>query len=360
MGERVIRVGLPILAIGLFLAFALSIAASAGSLLGYDYEAYLAAARRLVAGAPLYDPAVDVAGGFAIYLYPPPFALAMVPFTLLPAAAGPWAWTLLLCGAVIAAVALMPVAPSIRWLVLILAAIDWPVLFSIKLGQVGPLLLLAITFGWRWLDRPAVLGLSIAAGAITKLQPLALIGWAILTRRLTAAGVALGAVAVAVLVSTVVAGPSSWLDYAALLARVSDPITTPHNFTPGAVAHLGGLDAAASAAVQFAVVVLTVAVALLAIYRSAAEASYLAVVLATQLVSPLLWDHYAILLLLPVAFLLERRQWWAVVLPLLTSLPLLGLVPVAIYPLEFLVAQLATAWVGRNRTTAAQPMAMPA
>ena len=50
--------------------------------------------------------------------------------------------------------------------VLSLAAIDWPVLYSIKLGQVGPLLLLAIAVGWRWLDRPVVLGLSIAAGAI--------------------------------------------------------------------------------------------------------------------------------------------------------------------------------------------------
>ena len=61
----------------------------------------------------------------------------------------------------------------------------------------------------------------------------------------------------------------------------------------------------------------------------------------TQLVSPLLWDHYAILLLLPVAWLMERGHWWAIALPIATSLPLLGLVPPAIYPLEFAICLLA-------------------
>jgi uncharacterized membrane protein YdcZ (DUF606 family) len=44
-------------------------------------------------------------------------------------------------------------------------------------------------------------------------------------------------------------------------------------------------------------------------------------VVASQLLSPLLWDHYAMLLLLPVALLLQRRQWWAVAIPLLPWLP---------------------------------------
>ena len=35
-------------------------------------------------------------------------------------------------------------------------------------------------------------------------------------------------------------------------------------------------------------------------------ASYLVAVVASQLLSPILWDHYAMLLLLPVAWLLDR------------------------------------------------------
>ncbi len=69
-------------------------------------------------------------------------------------------------------------------------------------------------------------------------------------------------------------------------------------------------------------------------WRSA-EASYLVAVVASQLISPLLWDHYAMLLLLPVAWLLERRQWWAVVVPLMMSIPLVGIVPGAVYPIAF-------------------------
>ena len=59
---------------------------------------------------------------------------------------------------------------------------------------------------------------------------------------------------------------------------------------------------------------------------------------ATQLVSPLLWDHYAVILLLPVAWLLGHGARWAVAIPLATSLLLLWVVPAAIYPIVFWAA----------------------
>jgi hypothetical protein len=65
------------LAVVLFALGVLTVLAVAGDTLGYDFRAYLDAAHRLLDGQPLYDRTVDVAGGFAIYLYPPPFALAI-------------------------------------------------------------------------------------------------------------------------------------------------------------------------------------------------------------------------------------------------------------------------------------------
>jgi hypothetical protein len=62
-----------------------------------------------------------------------------------------------------------------------------------------------------------------------------------------------------------------------------------------------------ASAIQLATVVLAVVAALVAIRVADDEASYLVAVVATQLVSPLLWEHYAVLLLLPVAWLLESR-----------------------------------------------------
>ena len=81
--------------------------------------------------------------------------------------------------------------------------------------------------------------------------------------------------------------------------------------------------------------VAVVAIFLVSIRVSSPEVSYLTTVVASQLLSPLLWDHYAVVLLLPVAWLLERRQWWATAIPLATSLPLIGIVPAAVYPAVF-------------------------
>ncbi len=69
-------------------------------------------------------------------------------------------------------------------------------------------------------------------------------------------------------------------------------------------------------------------------------------VIASQLVSPILWDHYAVLLLLPVAYLCAAGRWWAVLIPLATSIPLVGVTPPVAYPLSFAAALLATLGVG--------------
>src|SRR5262245_25498497 len=101
------RAALPVLAILTFAGLIVAILANAGDTWGYDYQAYARAAHRLLDGEPLYDKAVDLAGGFAIFLYPPAFAVAFVPFVLLGDPAGLYVWTALLIGCTIAAVALM-------------------------------------------------------------------------------------------------------------------------------------------------------------------------------------------------------------------------------------------------------------
>jgi hypothetical protein len=352
-GSGLLAAALPVVALACFVLVTGAVAVSAGPLLGYDFQAYVQAADRLLAGERLYDPAVTVAGPFAIYLYPPPFAFLFIPFALAPEGPGLAVWTVLLGAAVVVAALLMPVRREIRWLIVLLAAFNWPVLYSIKLGQVGPVLLLLFAIAWRWMDRPVVLAASIVAGGVTKLQPAALALWALLTGRTRAGVYAFAGLAVLAIGSLVVLGPSTIADYAALLARVSAPVTTPHNFTPGAVAYQAGLSEALATGLQWGVVALALGASLVAIRVADPEASFLVTVVATQLVSPLLWDHYAILLLLPVAWLLEKGQWWAISLPIATSLPLVGIVPPAIYPLEFAICLLAPIAVGRRRVAGA-------
>ncbi|MBF6605805.1 MAG: DUF2029 domain-containing protein [Chloroflexi bacterium] len=327
---RLGRAVLPVLAILIFVAATVAIAWAARDTLGYDYQAYVRAAERLVAGQALYDPNVNVAGPFAIFLYPPPFALAMVPFSWLPAGTGPAVWTAVLAIAYVLGVAILPVRRDVRWVTLLLAGICWPFLYSIKLGQVGPLLFLAFAAGWRWRDRPGILGAAIAIGALIKVQPAILFGWALATGRRRAVVIGVVILVGASLVATAIAGSGVWLDYVAILGRVSSPVTTPHNYTPGALAYGAGASLAVATAIQWGWVALAVAIVLGAWWRADAETGYVTTAIASQVISPLLWEHYAMLLLLPTALLLERRQWWAVALPLL---PWLG--PPA-YPIVFL------------------------
>ena len=360
MAGRLARAALPILAVLVFCAVigaTLWAAARAGTL-GFDFLAYHQAANRVLAGERLYDPSIQETGGFGLFYYPPPFVFVILPLALLDGTTATWAWAALSVVAFVIGVALMPVSTTVRWLTGLLAGLSWPVAYAFKLGQVGPLLFLLFAIGWRWLDRPAALGVSSAAGAIVKLQPGLLLGWALLTRRWAAVAIGVVVLAVAALAATLTMGGFAvWTDYVALLRNVSDPISTPHNFTPGAIVYQLGVPAGVAAAVQLVSSLAAVGIVVFAALRTPAIASYAATVTASQLLSPVLWDHYAMLLLLPVAYLLERRHWWAVLVPLSAAVFLVGVTPVAAYPIAFWVTLIAVVLVGMREGRLEEPAA---
>jgi alpha-1,2-mannosyltransferase len=340
-------------AIVVFPIAVLGIVAIAGKSLGYDYAAYVMAADRVLAGQPLYDPTVTVARGFGVYLYPPPFAIAMLPFAMLPDSAALWLWLAGLVAAFLLGVALLPVGQSVRWAIVLLAGLSWPFLYSIKLGQVGPILFLVFAAAWRFRDRPLVLGVSAAVGGLIKVQPAILFGWALVTGRWRAVAVGLGVGVSVTLGTALLLGPATFGEYIALLRRVSSAVATPQNLAPGAVAFQLGIPEATASALQLVVMVAVVAVTILAWLRLDEEASLVVTVAASQLLSPLLWDHYALLLLLPVALLLERRQWWA------AAIPVLGWFGPVAYPVMFGAGLLGPFLVGRPRARAVARGAVP-
>lgn len=323
-------------------------AAAQGQTLGFDFLAYHQAAARVLAGEPLYDPTVQQSGGFGLFYYPPPFVLAVLPFGVLSGPVAVWLWLGLTSVMLVVGTWLLPVRSSVRWATLLLAGLSWPVAYALKLGQVGPILFLLFAAGWRWLDRPVALGLVGAVGAIVKIQPGIVLAWALATRRWPAVVVGSAVLVVTAAVATLVAGGlPMWSDYVTLLRNVSDPITTPHNFTPGAVAYQLGVPSGLAATIQVGSSVAVVAIVLFATFRLSAAVSYATVIVASQLLSPILWDHYAMLLLIPVALLLERAWWPAVVIPLATSVLLLPIgIPAFVYPLAFWATMLALLALG--------------
>jgi hypothetical protein len=345
-GVGVLRGLLPLVAVGVFVLTVGATLALAGDTMGYDFGAYHAAAVRILDGQPLYDASAAVAGPGGLFLYPPPFALLMLPFGLFPVGVATLLWIGLLVMAFTAGTAVLPVSGTVRWVVVLLAGLSWPFVYATKLGQVGAVLYLLFAVGWRWMDRPAALGVSGALGTIVKLQPGLVLAWAALTRRWTALAIGIGALLVSAAVATLVLGPGVWADYLTLLGRVNDSITTPHNFAPGALAYQSGLSRDAAAALQFVSTAAAAVLFVVAALRRPAVTSYLVAVVVSQLVSPVAWDHYAMLLLLPVAWLLDRGHWWAVLVPLATSLPLIGVIPAGVYPASYWVVLLALVVLG--------------
>jgi hypothetical protein len=356
---RLLAALLPVTAIAVFAIGVAVTLAVAGDTLGYDFTAYHRAAARVLAGGPAYDLSFQVAGVFGLFFYPPTFVPLVLAFGALPLSTAVAAWIALLLVAFGVGVAALPVRRTTRWWIVLLAGQSWPFLYGLKLGQVGPLLFLLFALGWRWLDRPVGLGAAGALGAAIKLQPGLVLAWALLTRRVAAVVAGVVVLAGLAAVATVVAGPGSWGDFLGLLARVSDPITTPHNFTPGAIAYQLGVGRDTASLLEWAsmgVVVVAVVVAALAVD---AVPSYMVAVVASQLLSPILWDHYAMLLLFPVAWLLDRGYGWAALIPLATSVILVDVIPPVVYPVAFGATLVALLLVGFSdrRMASTRPMA---
>jgi hypothetical protein len=332
-------------------------ASAAQGTLGFDYKAYDLAVDNLLAGRTMYDPNAQQTGSFGLFFYPPPFALMVGPLALLPVELGVAVWTVLLAAASVLAIALLPVSRRIRLVVLLLAALSWPLVYAIKLGQVGPLILLTFAIGWRWMNAPWRLGVSTAIGTVIKLQPILLIGWALQTGRLRAAAIVIGVAGAIALVATAVAGPQAWFDEYDLLRRVSQPVLTPNAVGVGRLLYEAGIPEGTAMVGHVMNLVLVALVTVLVTLRGTATASFLAVVIASQFISPVLWDHYALLLLLPVAWLLERRQWWAAAIPLATATFLVGISPPVAYPIAFWAALLGVTWQGIALARAARRQA---
>jgi alpha-1,2-mannosyltransferase len=322
-------------------------AAQAGTL-GYDYSTYDAAVRRFLAGGALYDASFQVAGPKGLFFYPPPFVLLAIPLALLDPGLAAWAFSGLLTVAFIVAVAILPVSGRTRWSVLLLGGLSWPLLYAVKLGQVGPILLLLFAAGWRRLGNDRAIGISAAVGAVIKLQPALVLAWAALLGRWRAVAAGAAALGVLAVAATIVTGVAAWGDWAALLSRLSQPVTTPAGVTPGRIAFEAGLPESAATIVQYVHWVLLGVAVLVAVRLTPPAVSYLVAVVVSQAASPILWDHYALVLLLPVAWLLERGRWWAAAIPLATSVVLVGLIPGAVYPLAYWVTIVALLVEGRR------------
>lgn len=290
---------------------------------GYDFEAYLNAALRLAAEGSPYQ-AETLAGPFSpgpygLYLYPPPLAVAMGPFTGLDVGTGASLWFVGHVVALAVACALMPVRPNVRLLAFASAALGFAALRDVILGNVSVLLLVPLVAAWRWLDRPAgSAGLALAIAVRPTLGVL-LLGQ-LLRGRWRAAAWTVGTGAAMLLVSLPFVGLEGYLDYVAVVRNLGAMTGVERNIDLGSTALAMGAGEDVARLALFGGYAAATAAILLGLWRDR-EVSFMVVLGASLLLAPLLWDHYLAALVVPAAFLAQRGRPVGLLLPLLTWLP---------------------------------------
>jgi hypothetical protein len=292
--------------------------ALAGWVIPGDYGVFLGAGHAVLDGVSPYPSGNLAPPPAAYYVYPPPLALAMTPFAAIDDPVTASVWTLLGIGAVILGL-------------LVLGVRDWRcfalVLFypgtreALEYGAIGTFLLLLVALAWRYRDRTAATAAATAGAVVLKLFLWPLLVWHVLAGRVRAAAAAAGGVLALALVSWAVIAFRGIGDYARVLRRLTD-LEAEETYSLFALGHALGLSELASQGLAVAAgLSLLVLAARAARDRSeAGDARALVLTLAGAFaLTPILWQHYLVLLALPVA--LARKAFSP-----LWLLPLVGVV----------------------------------
>ena len=277
---------------------------AAQGLLAWDVRfAYLPAAEAVLDGDSPYpaldDPILEDQKG---YVYPPQLLLALVPFTPLPnGVVG-----VIVAAALIALLLLTLRVLGIRDVRCYAAALLWvPSVSGVLLGNISIPLAFAAAVAWRYRDavwQPAwALGLAVSA----KFLMWPLLVWTIATRRLRATVWAL-AIGIAVTFGAWAAiGFDGLTGYPDLLRRLSD-IQSERSYSLVGMAATAGLGGAVGKALTLlvggALLVGCVAFA----RRGDDQRSFTCAIAATLALSPIVWLHYLVVLLVPTAIARPR------------------------------------------------------
>jgi alpha-1,2-mannosyltransferase/arabinofuranan 3-O-arabinosyltransferase len=295
-----------------------------------DFDSFWRSARALLGGGDLYD-----TGARLVNLNPPVWSVLISPLGLfevltayrvfvvfsLVLVVGYLAWTA-------EEVRLRPAWAAVGTVMLLLSS---PLLATLALGQVYPVLALGLVAAWvadrRGRDEVSGAALGLVVALKPSLLPVLL--WPLGRRRWRAFGAALVAGAVATLVGVVVAGPGATLDYLGILSDGSASPYWDNASLPGAAARLftDNPYAEHAATLPWTVYVayaLGIGVIVLTAVRvrHGPEAGLWALVAASLLASPIAWHNYLVLLGPGVLLLLARgRTGPAFLLLALQSIP---------------------------------------
>ena len=297
----------------------------------FDFSIFLGAGDDVLAGGnPYSEPGTIEGPGDAPYAYPPVLAVLVAPLAVLPERVADIfvpgvAFSLLLIVAVVGALLLFGVRD---WRCYPVALLYPPTVETVEYGAVGPLLLLLVALLWYVRDRELLAGGTGALAIVLKgfLWPLAL--WLAMTRRIRAAALAVVGAAVLALASWAVVAFRGLADYPDLLRTLVD-VEAENSYSALAVLRMLELPES----VANVLVYLLGALLLLLAWRAARgtgspddrdRRSLILVLAAALVLTPILWLHYLVLLLAPIALARPRLSLLWLFPLVLTLFELLG------------------------------------
>jgi hypothetical protein len=267
----------------------------------FDFRVFWDAGHRLLAGERLYPSEQALAANTRdYYVYPPVVAAAFAPLSLIPFAVAGIIYAVLCVGAIVASLRLVGVRD---WRCYAVLPFWMPVLQAVGLGTIAPLLALALAVAWRNRDRrfvgSAALGLAIAS----KLFLWPVVFWLIATRRFRRALETVGVTAAAILIPWAALGFRQLSDYPHVL-QILVRNELPTSFSIRALAGMLGFAPAA----LVPQVLCVVAVFVLARRPEGDRRAFSAAIIAALVLSPLVWIHYYVLLIVPIGLAARRLQ----------------------------------------------------
>jgi Glycosyltransferase family 87/Dolichyl-phosphate-mannose-protein mannosyltransferase len=280
----------------------------------HDLAVFLNAAGQLLHGHSPY-----AYRGDETYAYPPLVGYLATPLYPFSAGVATLIWVSLSLAAIGGALWLLGLRD---WRCYALAGVYEFTLSAVNLGTVAPFLLLAIALAWRWRDRATAAGSALGVGIALKLFVWPLIVWPAVTGRVRAAMLTVGVAAAAIVLPWAVLGFDGLGSYPRLLHHLSkDEATSSYSLIaigvrlhlPESVATV--LSLLATACLLFGAWFVSRRM----VDPQARDVAVLSLSIAAALAaSPIVWVHYFLLVLVPLALTRPRLSLlWFV--PLLYS-----------------------------------------
>ena len=247
----------------------------------------------------------DVVTGHSPYpfVYPAPAAFLMAPFGALPWTAAVVVFTLTLLGGLFLTLRLLGVRD---WRCYAVALGAMPMASSIMIGTLSPLLALAAAVAWRYRDRRWIAAAAIVGVVVTKifLWPLAI--WLVATRRYRSAGTTVALGFGTVFVSWGLLGFDGLRDYPHRLSRVAG-LEQDKSYSPFALFRSLGLSTGSTRIAVLGLALLALAAIFVAARgQDGDRRSFVVALVAGLLASPIVWLHYLVLLVVPLALYRPR------------------------------------------------------